>query len=251
MTTNDKTRETLRLLTLAVEQNRNCGFNNREHPVVEAAMKEAYATLARTPAQPPVAAVPEKRWPFVESPGEFACRLAEACGEFRSLLPAVRHVLIEHPPTLATPTPAPAAQGESPTRQTDLSKKLRLLYEALGHPHNVFDRRHLLQAADEIERYYGGMLAWKHTAEAKDRQLSELAAPERAEVRPPVLKDHEIAAVVNEATKVAREYGQTQQLRERLCGVLLPACQGTVPGSPSSATHISSRPAISTLVGHG
>ena len=45
---------------------------------------------------------PLKRWPFVESPGEFTERLAAALKTLDgNLLPAVRHVLIEHPPTLA------------------------------------------------------------------------------------------------------------------------------------------------------
>lgn len=41
-----------------------------------------------------------KRWPFVESPGEFTARLARAMQEF-PLLGAVRHVLIENPPALS------------------------------------------------------------------------------------------------------------------------------------------------------
>ncbi len=42
-------------------------------------------------------------WPFVESPGEFTVRLREAIASFHhsNLLGAVRHVLIEKPPTLA------------------------------------------------------------------------------------------------------------------------------------------------------
>ncbi|WIA62267.1 hypothetical protein [Stenotrophomonas sp. BIO128-Bstrain] len=42
-------------------------------------------------------------WPFVESPGEFTARLREAIDSFHhsNLLGAVRHVLIEKPPTLA------------------------------------------------------------------------------------------------------------------------------------------------------
>lgn len=36
------------------------------------------------------------------------------------------------------------------------------------------------------------------------------------------MKDHEIRELVSELTQVAREYGQTQQLRERIRGVVLP-----------------------------
>jgi len=42
-----------------------------------------------------------RQWPFVESPGEFTARLAAAMEHF-PLLGAVRNVLIENPPTLAT-----------------------------------------------------------------------------------------------------------------------------------------------------
>jgi hypothetical protein len=49
-----------------------------------------------------------KRWPFLESPGEFTARLEAAIRSFGSLLPAVRNVLIERPPTLAAAPAAPA-----------------------------------------------------------------------------------------------------------------------------------------------
>jgi hypothetical protein len=48
----------------------------------------------------------EKRWPFVESPGQFTERLREAYVVFGDLLAAVRCVLIENPPTLVPPPPA-------------------------------------------------------------------------------------------------------------------------------------------------
>jgi hypothetical protein len=112
-----------------------------------------------------------KRLMAAWSEGWAACRDAEFIGE------EAENDRFNHSSTLdhciaedilhATPPPGAGLSVEA-ARQTDLSKKLRLLYGALEHPHNVFDRRHLLQAADEIERYYGGMLAWKATAEAKD-----------------------------------------------------------------------------------
>lgn len=37
------------------------------------------------------------------------------------------------------------------------------------------------------------------------------------------MKDHEIRELVNELTKIAKEYGQTQQLRQRILGVVLGA----------------------------
>lgn len=45
----------------------------------------------------------DRRWPFVESPGEFTKRLHKALGDF-DLLGAVRNVLIENPPEIAVPT---------------------------------------------------------------------------------------------------------------------------------------------------
>lgn len=49
----------------------------------------------------PVGPRPINRWPFVESPGAFAVRMAEAMRDFGDTLPAVRNVLIENPPTLS------------------------------------------------------------------------------------------------------------------------------------------------------
>lgn len=42
-----------------------------------------------------------RRWPFVETPGEFTDRLQNAMDTSVNLLAAVRHVLIENAPTLA------------------------------------------------------------------------------------------------------------------------------------------------------
>ena len=51
---------------------------------------------------PTITEAPIKRWPFVESPGEFTERLSKAIGLFYGdLLAAVRHVLIENPPVFA------------------------------------------------------------------------------------------------------------------------------------------------------
>jgi hypothetical protein len=52
----------------------------------------------------------EKRWPFVESPGEFTERLHRAMQEF-PLIGAVRHVLIENPPVLTTPAAPALSEG--------------------------------------------------------------------------------------------------------------------------------------------
>ena len=43
-----------------------------------------------------------KHWPFVESPGDFTDRLADAIDGSINLLAAVRTVLIEHPPEISS-----------------------------------------------------------------------------------------------------------------------------------------------------
>jgi hypothetical protein len=55
---------------------------------------------------------------------------------------------------------------EEPALGTDLSKRLRAISpSAAGNLHRLIQ-----QAADEIDRYYSGMMAWKKTAEAKDTE---------------------------------------------------------------------------------
>jgi hypothetical protein len=65
-----------------------------------------------------------KRWPFVESPGEFTDRLAVAMRELPTLLAAVRYVLIETPPTLAAGVPRQAVQAlrDELARDADASR---------------------------------------------------------------------------------------------------------------------------------
>ncbi len=50
------------------------------------------------------------------------------------------------------------------------------------------------------------------------------------------MKHHEIAKLVNELTKIAKQYGQTQQLRERIAYLVVPALQGetTMPVTPEN-----------------
>ncbi len=62
-----------------------------------------------------------------------------------------------------------ASQAQQPT---DLSKQLREYAADSGYSHNDYADT-MLAAASEIERYYGGMIAWKKTAETKDRKLSQ------------------------------------------------------------------------------
>lgn len=71
-----------------------------------------------------------------------------------------------------------------PIKVTDLTTKLR----QLPRSENMANRHAevMLNAAAEIERYYGGMMAWKQTAETRDRQLAEAMekrVTERVEAR--------------------------------------------------------------------
>jgi len=67
--------------------------------------------------------------------------------------------------------PVPAA-GVQPTVPTDISARLREYAGNPGYSHNDYADTMRI-AADECERFYGGMMAWKKTAETKDRKLSE------------------------------------------------------------------------------
>lgn len=44
------------------------------------------------------------------------------------------------------------------------------------------------------------------------------------------MKDHEIAQLVNDLTQVAREFGATQQLRERIAAVIVPVLKKVPDG---------------------
>lgn len=61
----------------------------------------------------------------------------------------------------------PEATSSVTPRSTDLSKRLRAFASNLGFAHSKI----MIEAADEIERYYGGMLNWKATTEAKDGEF--------------------------------------------------------------------------------
>jgi hypothetical protein len=60
-----------------------------------------YELVLRVPLGVAPLEVSSKRWPFVETPGEFTERLAAALNSGFDLLGAVRHVLIEEPPAFA------------------------------------------------------------------------------------------------------------------------------------------------------
>jgi hypothetical protein len=61
--------------------------------------------------------------------------------------------------------------------ETEIAKRLRDEAETIRHgmdeidPHKIM--RLLKEAADEADRFYNGMVAWKQTAETKDAKLSQ------------------------------------------------------------------------------
>lgn len=63
-------------------------------------------------------------------------------------------------------------QAQEPRKPTDLSNRLRSYIDQnlMPYPSDV------LAAADEIERYYGGMMNWKAAAEAKDHAPAQPVA---------------------------------------------------------------------------
>lgn len=88
--------------------------------------------------------------------------------------PYARKWMWANPATKLVPlytAPVPAA-GVQPTVPTDISARLREYAGNPGYSHNDYADTMRI-AADECERFYGGMMAWKKTAETKDRKLSE------------------------------------------------------------------------------
>ena len=59
------------------------------------------------------------------------------------------------------------APKQEALKPTDISQRLREYAGNSGYSHNDYADT-MRAAADEIERYYGGMMNWKKTAEAKD-----------------------------------------------------------------------------------
>jgi len=77
----------------------------------------------------------------------------------------------------------------SELKQTDLSKRLRELAQRLVTPYET--AKVMLDAAEEIERYYTGMLNWKATAEAQSRAQPEANADAKdAEHKEPTHDNH-------------------------------------------------------------
>lgn len=96
--------------------------------------------------------------------------------------------MMRNPPYLVVPSPPSGASAEQ-TDQTDISKRLRDSADAVMLQE---DRTKLMRtAADECDRFYNGMMAWKQTAQKKDRDWRDevtRAVDERCAARsaPPV-----------------------------------------------------------------
>ena len=67
---------------------------------------------------------------------------------------------------------APAAPAQ--TAETEISDRLRRIVTTIGEGSIAVTSKLLLQAADECDRFYNGMMNWKANAQAKDRTIIEL-----------------------------------------------------------------------------
>ena len=109
-----------------------------------------------------------KRWPFVESPGDFAKRLERAIWSFSGdTLAAVRNVLIENPPTFATPaetaqpaTPEPELL-QAPQLPSDLIQRISEYGDARADDGNTGEA---LAVAIRAIRAWGAALATQASA---------------------------------------------------------------------------------------
>ena len=90
---------------------------------------------------------------------------------------------------------AAPVQAQEPRKPTDLSSRLRSYIDQNLVPYPI----DVLAAADEIERYYAGMLNWKETAEAKDRApVQPLTVPHGWKLMP-VRMAPEMKSILKEA----------------------------------------------------
>ncbi len=85
-------------------------LHGKQYPHMQKGYTVDAITTLRTAIEVAEKQEPVKRWPFVETPEQFSNRLFEAIREFSSILPAVRHVLIENPPLNTTPPAAPVQE---------------------------------------------------------------------------------------------------------------------------------------------
>lgn len=117
---------------------------------------------------------------------------------------------------------AAPVQAQEPRKPTDLSTRLRSYIDQnlTPYPSDV------LAAADEIERYYGGMMNWKATAEAKDRApVQPVAVPDGWTCT----KEHDLGTVTDaQGNHIARSYyKEMKAVTDRHnASIAAPAAQG-------------------------
>jgi hypothetical protein len=151
-----------------------------------------------------------------------------------------------------------AAVPAAPTEPTDsLREALALLmdvYDAMGAPRGPARIRAevALAAANDDKRALHEISTRCLAAEARVRELEALAA---APIQPEPAgfpKDHEIAQAINSLRDIAIKYHATQQLRERIVGVVVPLVrrQPAQPSPPTGAEPLNSAGETSTQHAH-
>lgn len=101
-------------------------------------------------------------------------------------------------------TAEPASHTQ--TAETEISDRLRHIVTNRGEGPIAVTSKLLLQAADECDRFYNGMLAWKKTAEKKDRDWQNERMGRVDDRVASRLAAHVPAAEVRAALEMARSY---------------------------------------------
>lgn len=83
----------------------------------------------------------------------------------------------------------------------------------------------------------------EHNRTPSQEEVWNAALAQPAPVQQP-LKDHQIAKLVNDLRDVAKEYGQTQQLRERIAGIVRDALVAPVQAGAQQAVGDGSTPGL-------
>lgn len=146
--------------------------SGRQHPIVAMGIWPSISPVLQVADAP---AAPIDQDAIMEAVQEYASAWSLVGGRFDngSLLEQAEAMMVRIRSMLdfaPLVVPLPVDQGAT----TDLSKRLRdYANSGWKYTNNIVARADLLAACDEIDRYYGGMMAWKKTAEKKDRDLSE------------------------------------------------------------------------------
>lgn len=130
----------------------------------------------------------------------------------KEALANVRNPSVEVEPLYTLP-----AASVQPTAPTDISARLRKLVETLPVPESCANA--MRTAADECERFYGGMIAWKETAQQKDRTIidlrAQLHAPQPDIGRDAALEDDADAYTISVMGKLLADIALTLKGQEK------------------------------------